>query len=126
MRYILISLFLVVFLSIPVLATNIYINKDSPNTEVIVTNKGFGYKTRVQVGEGNIILNIPPNVEVVSLSSEPIKTEDISSSFLIFTLYKGKKIYFEENINELEIMFVYEGSNQFYTNLYDSMNSLYN
>ena len=124
MKYLIISIITVILLSVPVFAIELNINKDTPNTELVVVSKGFGYKTIIQTEE-DIILNIPSNIEIISTSLEPTKVVEETISFLIFTLYKGKKLYFE-NTTSLEVVFRYEGGpNQFSTNLYSSIKSLY-
>lgn len=118
-------LFMIALFSFPVFAIELNLNKDTPNTELVVTDKGFGYKTTITSKDGNIILNIPSNIEIISKSIEPIKVEEKSTSFLIFTLYQGQTLYFKNTAN-LEIVFRYpEGYGQFSTNLYDSIKSMY-
>lgn len=125
MRRLVVSLFMIIFFSLPAFAIDLNLNKDTPNTELVVTDKGFGYKTTITAKDGNIILNIPSNIEIISKSVEPTKVEEKSTSFLIFTLYQGQTLYFEKTSN-LEIIFRYpEGYGQYSTNLYNSIKSMY-
>ncbi len=116
-----IFILLLLFLLPTVSANEMTISKDSPDTYLVLTERGFGYRTTINTGDNEITLNVPSNIEIIYTSIEPNTVQEKNKDFLIFTLYQGK-IYSFKDVKTVEIVFVYpNGYGQFDSNLYKSL-----
>ena len=107
-----------------VVATDVSLSKDLSNSQVIVTDSGLGYKTTIHSDDGQIVVNVPSNVEIITTSVSPVITREKTSYFLVFTLYQGKQLVFDDT-QDLEVVYRYpNGYGQYSTNLYNTIKEL--
>jgi len=115
---------LFLFVSSMVVATDVSLSKDLSNSQVIVTDSGLGYKTTIHSDDGQIVVNVPSNVEIITTSVSPAITREKTSYFLVFTLYQGKQLVFDDT-QDLEVVYRYpNGYGQYSTNLYNTIKEL--